>query len=115
VHTPEEQPWDGGDLFEEIQRSNVADFRQMRPQCTVEIVVRDADIPVEFSFGYFGVEAPSGYVLEALAASLPQLFSDMEARISEARGATLPLIGFWDSVPGPWLVVTSLVPDSEKR
>lgn len=113
MHTPEEQPWDGGDVFEEITVSNVADFRALRQDATIEIIVRDADIPVDFSYGFFRIQAPLGYVLEALTAEIPEMLSNLETRISETRGATLPLVGFWDSVPGAIVVIESVVSGGE--
>lgn len=112
MHTPDEQPWDGGDLLEEITVANVEDLRGMRRNCAVTVAIRHADVPAEISFGTIYVQAPLGHVLETLAAYLPEIVRDLETRIPSAWGASLSPTDFWDSIHGEGLAVPRVVRDS---
>lgn len=98
-----------------ITVEDVEALRSVRPNTTVEIVVRDADIPCDFSFGYFHFQAPSGCVLEALAEDLSQIIGNLETRISEKGGSTLPLVGFWSPLLGAGMAFESVVRDRGER
>lgn len=103
------------DILTSLSVEDVEALRAVRPATTVEIVVRDADIPFDFSFGYFYYQETSGHVLEALAAYLPEFIGNLEARISEAGGATLPLVGFWGPLLGAGMAFESVVRNRRQR
>lgn len=115
MHTPEEQPRDGGDLFEEIQVANVADLRAMRRNCTITIVIRHSDLSRPVSYGTFYLAGSLGRILEALEENIPEFVSDMETGVSEERSAALSSADFLRAIFGSGVVVEGVVPDSEER
>lgn len=115
MFTPEEQPRDGGDLFEEITVANVEDLRQVRRNCALTITIRHPDIPAGISFGTFYLAATPNRVFEALEAYLPEFLRDLEIGVSEARSAALPLADFLGAIFGEGVVIEGVVFDSGER
>lgn len=115
MFTPEEQPRDGGDLFEEITVANVADLRAMRRNTAITITLRHADLPAGISFGTFYLAAPPNRVFKALEAYLPEFLRDLEAGVPEAGSATLSSIDFLRAIFGEGVVITGVVPGGEQR
>lgn len=113
MHTPDEQAWDGGDLQYEIQVENVAEVRPNRPRCTIEVVVRHADVSEPISVGPWNVHGSLGGVLQAIETYLPEFLRDMEAGIPEARSTPLSLDDFWSAVFGEDVVIARVVFDRE--
>lgn len=113
MHTADEQPRDGGDLFEEITVANVEDLRGMRRNCAITISFRHSDLSVPVSFGTFYVAATPGRVLKAFEAYLPAMLRDMEAGIPGEGSAAFSPVDFLRSLFGEGVVVAGLVPDSE--
>jgi hypothetical protein len=95
MHTPEEQPWDGGDLLFEVQVENVEGVREDRPQPTIEIVIRHPDLSRPISIGAWEVQGSLGSILEALEAHTAEFLCNMEARVPEERRAALSSDDLW--------------------
>lgn len=110
-----EQAFDRDDLFEEVTIANVADFRPVRQGCAIEVVIRHPDLSEGISIGTVYVAGTLGCVLEAVAQGVSAIIRSMEAGVPEARGATLPLADFWDTVSGPRVAKPGVVPSGEKR
>lgn len=115
MFTPEEQPRDGGDLFEEVTVANVADLRAMRRNSALTITLRHADLPAGISFGTFYLATPPRLLFKALEAYLPQFLSDLEAGVPDERSPALSSLDILRAIFGEGVVVSDVVPDSEER
>jgi hypothetical protein len=113
VHTPEEQPRDGGDLQQEVQVENVEDHRADRPRATITIVIRHIDISGTISIGPWNLSGSLGRVLQALEANLPELLRTLEAGVPEERRAPLSRASVWHPIYRQRMALSRVVPDWE--
>jgi hypothetical protein len=89
MHTPDEQAWERGDLFEEVTVENVEADRTMRYSATITLALCHPDIPEDISLGTLYVRGTPRQLRKALASEVSAILRDLEAGISETRRASL--------------------------
>lgn len=115
MHNPEEQARDGGDLQQEVEVENVTPSGANRPRGIISVTVSHPDLSSILSIGPWQIPGSPDSILEALETHLPEFLCDMEARIPEARRASLPPTDFWGALYSEGMVVEILVPGSGER
>lgn len=71
----------------------------MRQRANLKVIIGDTYLPGYLSDGKLYVQAPLGLIWKALTTAVSQNITNMEVRISGARGAALPLDGAGSSLP----------------
>lgn len=111
MHTPEEQPRDGGDIFEEVTVANVAPIRSMRFSCALTIAICHPDVPEDVPLGTVYLYGSLRQLRESFATDVSAILRDMEAGISEAGSTALSPDSDGGSIFGKGLAVEDVVPN----
>lgn len=111
MHTPEEQPRDGGDIFEEITVQNVAPVRSVRFACALTIAICHPDVSEDIPIGTVYLYGSLRQLRQSFATDVSAILSDLEIGISEEGRATLSPDSDGSSIFGKGLVIEDVVQD----
>lgn len=109
MHNAEEQPRDGGDLFEEITVANVAEVRPTRFSCALTIAICHPDISTDIPLGTIYLHGSLRQLRESFATDLSAILRDLEVGISEEGSAALSPDRDRGTVPGAGVAVEDVV------
>lgn len=109
MHTPEEQAWDRDDLFEEIAHEIDEAYLDGRSVGIIKVAVRNFDLPATVSNGIIYVQIPFPFLLQTVAAGIPDGLRDLETRVSVTGGPALPPVGVRSPVPSKGMVIEGVV------
>lgn len=111
MHTPEEQPRDGGDIFEEITVQNVATVRAVRFACALTIAICHPDVSEDIPIGTVYLHGTLRQLRESFTTDVSAILSDLEIGISEEGSAPLSPDSHGSSIFGKGLVIEDVVQD----
>lgn len=106
MHTPDEQTGFDSHVLTEESREDVAEDRHDRHILPYTVTIGDVDLPAFVSNGKLYVQATLTRIFEAFIEDLPAFVGDMEIRVSDSRGRTLPLTRDGRTVHGEDLVIS---------
>lgn len=112
MHTPEEQPWDGGDLQYEVEVENVAAVRTVRLSVAVTFFVCHPDVSEDIPLGTFYYKGPFGQLRQEVAKDVSRVIRDLEAGIPETGCATLSSDSDGSAIHGTAVALEGLVRNS---
>jgi len=102
-------------IYSKKPRANAPSIRSDTEDGSLIVTIGDTDLPAFVSSGILYIQAPLPHVFRAFAEDLSDFLSDLEVRVSDARGATLPFDSDGRPVYSAGLAFESLVSDSGQQ
>jgi hypothetical protein len=115
MQTDDTHTWGGNVFHETIAEPHVATLRNDRQTGALVVSIGDVDLPSFVSDGRLYIQAPLPLVFKAFAEDISDFISDMEIRVSDARGRTLSLDRYGRPVSGAGVAQSRVVRSGGKR
>lgn len=102
-------------IYKTKPRKNAASIRRDQADGSLIVTIGDTDLPAFVSSGILYVQAPLPHIFRAFAEDLSDFLGDMEVRVSDARGATLPFDSDGRPIYRAGMAISGLVSDSGEQ
>ncbi len=114
MHTADEQAGTDSHVLEEESSEDAQEDRDDRHILPFTVTIGHTHLPAFVSNGKLYIQATVGRIFEAFGEDISAFIRDLEIRVSDSRGRTLPLTSDGRPVHSEDLVITLLVLDSEE-